>query len=232
MKTTIKKNLWWIISSIVLFVPIAAIICSLQYGFSVKLSMGVIFFVLLFLILAITGTIANKIKKVVLKVLWIILGLVIYAIVWLLTVVVIAFTAPVTKEDVINRKEGFREMIYSQFDEKDYLDNVIGIELPQYTIVDSECTYVSIPPTETEYNVKLKIYFPEGLPGSVWKEIRKKASNNASNPLLKEYVINKWGVSEEAPGTIYYNCEDSINVGTTVTFESNCDTVYVTCYKW
>jgi hypothetical protein len=123
-------------------------------------------------------------------------------------------------------------MIYREFDEADYLDNIVGIQLPQYRIVDSECTYVTFPPTETEYNVNLKIHFPEGLPDSVWKEISKNASNKASNPLSDCEVINEWGVCEDNPEARIYKCENSRNKGCAVTFESNSDTVYVTCYKW
>ena len=196
------------------------------------MSMGTIFFIALFLILAATGIIANKIKKIVFKVLWIILGFTIYAIGWIFTIFIIAFSAPITEEEIISRKEDFRDMIYREFDEADYLDKIVGIQLPQYRIVDSECTYVTFPPTETEYNVNLKILFPEGMPDSIWKEISEKASSKASNPLSDCEVINEWGVSEENPGAIIYKCEDSSNVGSTVTFESNCDTVYATCYKW
>ena len=232
MKTAIKKNLWWIISSIVLFTPIAFIIYHLQCNFSDKLSMGCIFFIVLFLILAATGIIANKIRIVVLKVLWIISGLTIYAFGWLLAIVMIAMSDPITEEEVESRKESFREMIYCEFSEDNYLDEVVGIQLPQYRIVDSECTYVTFWPAETEYNVNLKIYFPGGLPASVWKDIREKAANNASNPLAEGFVINKWGFSENTPGTISYKRENSGNVGSTITFKSDCDTVYVTCYKW
>lgn len=232
MKNIIKKNLWWIISSIVLFVPIALAINSLPYNFYEKLSLGTIFFILLFFVLAITGIIANKIKKVAFKVLWIILGFKIYAIGWIFTIFIIAFSAPITEEDIINRKEGFRDMIYREFDEADYLDKIVGIQLPQYQIVDSECTYASFPPTETEYNVNLKILFPEGMPDSIWKEISEKASSKASNPLSDCEVINEWEVCEDNPEARIYKCEDSRNAGCTVTFESNCDTVYVTCYKW
>lgn len=86
MSTKIKKNLWWIISSIVLFIPIALAIHGLlhEYTLSEKLSLEAFSFIVLFLILAITGIFANKIKKVVLKVLWIILGLLIYLIGWIL----------------------------------------------------------------------------------------------------------------------------------------------------
>lgn len=232
MKTAIKKNLWWIISSIVLFVPIALAIYDMQCNFSDKLSMGTIFFIALFLILAATGIIANKIKKIVFKVLWIILGFTTYAIGWIFTIFIIAFSAPITEEEIISRKEDFRDMIYREFDEADHLDNIVGIQLPQYRIVDSECTYVTFPPTETEYNVNLKIHFPEGLPDSVWKEISKNASNKASNPLSDCEVINEWGVCEDNPEARIYKCENSRNKGCAVTFESNSDTVYVTCYKW
>jgi energy-coupling factor transporter transmembrane protein EcfT len=232
MKTAIKKNLWWIISSIVLFVPIALAIYDMQCNFSDKLSMGTIFFIALFLILAATGIIANKIKKIVFKVLWIILGFTTYAIGWIFTIFIIAFSAPITEEEIISRKEDFRDMIYREFDEADYLDKIVGIQLPQYRIVDSECTYVTFPPTETEYNVNLKIHFPEGLPDSVWKEISKNASNKASNPLSDCEVINEWGVCEDNPEARIYKCENSRNKGCAVTFESNSDTAYVTCYKW
>ena len=232
MKNTIKKNLWWIISSIILFIPIAFVIYHMQCNFSDKMSMGTIFFIALFLILAATGIIANKIRIVALKVLWIISGLTIYALGWLFAIVLMAMSYHVPEEEVESRKEGFRDMIYREFDEADYLDKIVGIQLPQYRIVDSECTYVTFPPTETEYNVNLKIHFPKGLPNSVWKEIREKASNNASNPLAEEWAKNEWSVSEETPGVVSYRYEDFANVGCSVTFESNCDTVYVTRYKW
>ena len=196
------------------------------------MSMGTIFFIALFLILAATGIIANKIRIVALKVLWIISGLTIYALGWLFAIVLMAMSDPVSEEEVESRKENFREMIYSEFSEDDYLDKFVGIQLPQYRIVDSECTYVTFPPTETEYNVNLKIHFTEGLPNSVWKEISKNASNKASNPLSGCEVINEWGVCEDNPEARIYKCENSRNEGCTVTFESNCDTVYVTCYKW
>ena len=123
-------------------------------------------------------------------------------------------------------------MIYSEFSKGDYLDKFGGIQLPQYRIVDSECTYVTFWPAETEYNVNLKIHFPEGLPASVWKEISEKASDKAPNPLSDCKIINEWGFREKKPGAIIYKCEDSNNVGSTIIFESNCDTVYVTSYKW
>ena len=232
MKNSVKKNLWWVISSIVLFVPIAWIIHSLQCDLGEKLSMDAIFFIPLFLIWAITGVVANKIKKVVLKVLWVILGLVTYVFGWLFVIVLLAMSTPVTQEEVECRKEGSREMICREFNEEDHLDKIVGIQLPQYRIVDSECTYVTFWPTETEYNVNLKIHFPKDLPASVWKEIREKASNNASNPLAEEWAKNEWSVSEETPGVVSYRYEDFANVCCSVTFESNCDTVYVTRYKW
>ena len=232
MNTIIKKNLWWIITSIVLFLPIAFFVCDIDGTLSEKLMVGVVPFILLFVICAITGVIANKIKIVVLKILWIILGLAIYALVWFMTVICLSFLVPITEEEVNNRKEDFRDMIYREFDAEDYLDSVVGIQLPPYNIVDSECTYVTFPPTETEYNVNLKIHFPDGLPDSVWKEISKNASNNASNPLAEGFVINKWGFSENTPGAISYKRESPDNVGSTITFKSDCDTVYVTCYKW
>ena len=50
MKSKLKKNLWWIISSIVLFIPIAVIISGLSKSFSDTLLVGVVFFIPLFLI--------------------------------------------------------------------------------------------------------------------------------------------------------------------------------------
>ena len=174
----------------------------------------------------------NKIKKIFFKVLWIIVGLFINAIFWIIALLFMAFCEPITEEEYNGRKESFREMVYNEFSEENHLDKVVGIQLPQYRIVDSECTYVTFWPAETEYNVNLKIHFPKGLPNSVWKEIREKASNNASNPLAEEWVKNEWSVSEETPGVVSYRYEDFANVGCSVTFESNCDTVYVTRYKW
>ena len=205
MKTAIKKNLWWIISSIVLFTPIAFIVYHLQCDFSDKLSMGSIFFIALFLILETTGIIANKIRIVALKVLWIISGLTIYIVGWLFAIVIIAMSEPITEEEIEGRKESFREMIYSEFSEDNYLDEVVGIQLPRYRIVDSACTYVTFWPAETEYNVNLKIHFPEGLPASVWKEISEKASEKAPNPLAEGFVINKWDFSETPRGQYLTN---------------------------
>ena len=108
MNTIIKKNLWWIISSIVLFLPIAFFVCNIDGTLSEKLMVGVVPFILLFVICAITGVIANKIKIVVLKILWIILGLAIYALVWFMTVICLSFLVPTTEEDYENRKEDFR----------------------------------------------------------------------------------------------------------------------------
>ena len=92
MKNKIKKNLWWIITSVVLFIPIAIAIHHLPYGLGDKLSFGVVTFVLLFLIWAIIGLVAGKIKKIVWKVLWIILGTLSYIIAWLCAIFVIAMS--------------------------------------------------------------------------------------------------------------------------------------------
>jgi hypothetical protein len=139
---------------------------------------------------------------------------------------------PITEEDVENRKEDFRDMVYREFDEDDHLDKVVGVQLPQYKIVDSECKYVSFPPAETEYDVKLKIYVSEGISESVWNEIYELASKKASNPHSESDVINKWELDEDNPNIIYYTSEDNMNVGCTVTFKQSCDTIYVTRYKW
>ena len=232
MKSKLKKNLWWIISSIALFIPMASLIGNISNDFSDVLSVGAISFVVLFLIWAIIGLVANKIKNIALKVLWIILGLSVYAIVWLFIILLIAMSQPITEEDVENRKEAFRDMVYCEFDENDHLDKVVGVQLPQYKIVDSECKYVSFPPAETEYDVKLKIYVSEGISESVWNEIYELASKEASNPHSESDVINKWKIDEDNPNIIYYTSEDNMNVGCTVTFKQSCDTVYVTRYKW
>ena len=143
MKSKLKKNLWWIISSIALFIPMASLIGNISNDFSDVLSVGAISFVVLFLIWAIIGLVANKIKNIALKVLWIILGLSVYAIVWLFIILLIAMSQPITEEDVENRKEAFRDMVYCEFDETEHLDKVVGVQLPQYQIVDSRCDYVS-----------------------------------------------------------------------------------------
>lgn len=232
MKSKLKKNLWWIISSIVLFIPITFAIYNLPYDLSDRLSVGVVSFVLLFLIWAIIGLVANKIKKIIWKILWIIGGILSYAIVWLFTVFLIAMYYSLSEENVEERTEAFRDMVYREFDENNYLDKVIGVQLPKYEIVDSRCDYVSSFPAETEYDVKLKIYFSEGIPKSVWNEMYELASTNAANPHPKDNVINEWKVDANNPQIISYATEDSMNVGCIVTFKHRCDTVYVTRYKW
>lgn len=137
-----------------------------------------------------------------------------------------------TEENIETRKEGIRDMVYREFNENEHLDNILGIQLPTYKIVDSKCDYASNPPTETEYDVKLKIYFPKGLSSSIRKEIHKLASEKASNPLSKGDVINEWRFGEDNPKEIFYQTEDTSNVGCVVMFKPQCDTVYVTRYKW
>lgn len=232
MNTKIKKNLWWIITSIVLFVPIVFFICEVSGSFGEKLSFGTAFFVILFLIWAITGLAANKIKNIVLKVLWIIFGLVVYAICWIFIVICIAMCYTPSEEEYEERKEGFRDMIYSEFSDNEELDRIVGFQLPQYEIVDSKCEYVSQFPAETEYDVKLKIHFQGGLPKSIWNKIYKLASKKASNKVTGEYAINEWGFYENNPKIISYQLEDASNSGCVVTFNHLCDTVYVTRYKW
>ena len=183
MKSEIKKNLWWIITSVVLFIPIAIAIHHLPYGLGDKLPFGVVTFALLFLIWAIIGLVADKIKRIVWKVLWIILGTLSYLITWLCVIFVIAMSYPLSEEEVEDRKDDFRDMVYREFDEDGYLDKVVGVQLPQYKIVDSECEYVSFPPGETEYDVRLKIYISKGISKSVWNEIHELASTNASSSL-------------------------------------------------
>ena len=83
--------------------------------------------------------------------------------------------------------------MYREFEENDHLDKVVGVQLPQYQIVDSRCDYVSSFSSETEYDVKLKIYFPEGISESVWDEMYESASRKASNPLLEVDVTKRMG---------------------------------------
>ena len=231
MKNKIKKNLWWI-SPIVLFVPLACLLCSLSITTGEKIVIGCILFAIQFLIGAITGFVANRIKKIFFKVLWIIAGLFINAIFWIIALLFMAFCEPITEEEYNGRKESYREMVYNEFSEENHLDKVVGIQLPQYRIVDSECSYVSVPLAETVYDVELKILFSEGLPKPVWKQITELASTEAPNPLSEDKVINKWFFGEENPKVVSYQCENESNVGSTVTFKPNCDTVYVTRYKW
>ena len=229
---TFKKNLWWIIYSIILFSPIACLLHSISITTGEKIVIGCILFTIQFLIGAITGIVTNKIKKIFFKVLWIFAGLVVNAIFWIISILFMAFCEPITEDEFNSRKEGFREMIYSEFNEENHLDKIVGIQLPQYRIVDSECISISVPPTETEYEVELKILFPDGLPKSIWNKIEELAAAEAPNPLSEDKVINRWYLREENPDVITYHCENSHNVGYTVTFKSNCDTVYVNRYKW
>lgn len=232
MKHFIKKNLWWIISSIVMFIPLACLLHGLSIGTDEKIAIGCILFAVQFLIGAITGVVANRIKKIFFKVLWVMTGLAVNAMFMIISIVFMAFCEPITEEEFNGRKESFREMIYSEFDEENHLDKVVGVQLPQYRIVDSECISVSVPPTETEYEVELKIVFPEGLPKSVWKEIADLAEKEAPNPLSEDRAINRWHFEKENANAITYHCENESNVGCTVAFNPDCDTVYVSRYKW
>ncbi len=232
MKNFLKKNLWWIISSTVLFIPLACLLYGLSIKTGEKIVIGCILFAVQFLIGATTGIVANRIKKIFFKVLWIIAGFVINLMFLIISFVFMAFCEPITEEEFNNRKEEFREMIYNEFNEENHLDKVVGIQLPQYRIVDSECISISVPPTETEYEVELKILFPEGLPKSAWKEITELTGKEAPNPLSEDKIINKWFFREGNPKAISYQCENKSNVGCTVTFKPDCDTVYVTGYKW
>lgn len=173
-----------------------------------------------------------RIKKTALKILWIIVGLLFSILFIMFSAVIIAMYEPVTDNDIEMRKEAFRDMVYNEFNGNDALDNLIGIQLPCYKIVDSKCDYVTFFPAETEYNVELKIHFPEGVSDSIRDEIRKLASEKASNPLSKGNVINEWGFGEDNPKEIFYRTEDASNVGCVVMFKPQCDTVYVTRYKW
>ena len=232
MNNKIKKNLWWIISSFVLFIPLALLINGLRIENSEQLGIGATLFCVQLVIWAIIGIIANKINKIVLKVLWIIVGLLFNIVFLTFSAVILAMAEPVTENDVEIRKESFRDMVYNEFNVSEYLDTLTGIQLPSYRIVDSECDYVTFFPTETEYNVELKIHFPEGLSDSIREKIYKLASEKASNPHSKGNVINEWSFGENNPKEIFYRTEDASSVGCVVLFKPQCDTIYVTRYKW
>ena len=116
-----------------------------------------------------------RIKKMALKILWIIVGLLFSILFIMFSAVIIAMYEPVTDNDIEMREEAFRDMVYNEFNGNDALDNLIGIQLPCYKIVDSKCDYVTFFPAETEYNVELKIHFPKGLSDSIRDEIHKLA---------------------------------------------------------
>ena len=144
MNNKIKKNLWWIISSFVLFIPLALLINGLRIENSEQLGIGATLFCVQLVIWAIIGIIANKIKKIVLKVLWIIVGLLFNIVFLTFSAVILAMAEPVTENDVEIRKKSFRDMVYNEFNVSEYLDTLTGIQLPSYRIVDSECDYVTI----------------------------------------------------------------------------------------
>ena len=167
-----------------------------------------------------------------LKIIWIILGLIGSLFYILFVCIFLAMFEPVTDKDVAAHEESYRDMVHSEFEVDNYLDEVVGIELPKYEIVASECTYASMFPAETEYDVELNIYFPEGLSTSLWDKFHKLASDKAPNTKYNGYVINKWDFDENDSNQIVYQCENSSNVGYTVNFKPKCDTVFVTSYKW
>jgi energy-coupling factor transporter transmembrane protein EcfT len=232
MNVKIKKNLWWLISSIALAIPIVLVINELSVKLGEKLLLGIVSYLILLVICAIVGIIANKIRKVLLKIIWIILGF-IGTLFYILSVcIILAMFEPVTDEDISAQEESYRDMVHREFEADNYLDEVVGIELPKYEIVASECTYASMFPTETEYDVELNIYFPDGLSTSTWDKIHKLASEKAPNVKYNGYVINKWDFDEDNTKQIVYQWENSSNVGCIVTFKPKCDTVFVTRYKW
>ena len=232
MNTIIKKNLWWIVSSIVLYIPIILVITALSARISDKFLIVLVSSFILLVICSIVGIIANRIKKVVFKIIWILFGFVGYLLYLLSVCITITMFESVTQEDIVSHKESYRESITSEFEVNNYLDEVVGIELPKYEIVASECIFASMFPAETEYDVEIKILFPEGLPTSLWDEIHKLASDKAPNTKYNGYIINKWDFDEDNTNQIVYQWEDSSNVGSIVTFKPNCDTVFVTRYKW
>ena len=232
MNLKIKKNLWWIISSIVLAVPIVLLINELPVKLCEKFLIGTVSCLILIAICAIVGVIANRIGKVLFKIIWIILGFIGYLFYILFVCVLLAMLDPVTDEEIAAHEESYRDMVHREFEVDNYLDDVIGIELPKYEIVASKCTYASMFPAETEYDVELNIYFPEGLSTSLWDEMYRLASEKAPNVKYNGYVINKWDFDEDNTKQIVYQWENSSNVGCIVTFKPKCDTVFVTRYKW
>ena len=232
MNLKIKKNLWWIISSIVLAVPIVLLINELPVKLGEKFLIGTVSCLILIVICAIVGVIANRIGKVLFKIIWIILGFIGYLFYILFVCVLLAMLDPVTDEEIAAHEESYRDMVHREFEVDNYLDDVIGIELPKYEIVASKCTYASMFPAETEYDVELNIYFPDGLSTSLWDEMYRLASEKAPNVKCNGYVINKWDFDEDNTKQIVYQWENSSNVGCIVTFKPKCDTVFVTRYKW
>ena len=232
MNLKIKKNLWWIISLIVLAVPIVLLINELPVKLGEKFLIGTVSCLILIVICAIVGVIANRIGKVLFKIIWIILGFIGYLFYILFVCVLLAMLDPVTDEEIAAHEESYRDMVHREFEVDNYLDDVIGIELPKYEIVASKCTYASMFPAETEYDVELNIYFPEGLSTSLWDEMHRLASEKAPNVKYNGYVINKWDFDEDNTKQIVYQWENSSNVGCIVTFKPKCDTVFVTRYKW
>lgn len=232
MNLKIKKNLWWIISSIVLAVPIVLLINELPVKLGEKFLIGTVSCLILIVICAIVGVIANRIGKVLFKIIWIILGFIGYLFYILFVCVLLAMLDPVTDEEIAAHEESYRDMVHREFEVDNYLDDVIGIELPKYEIVASKCTYASMFPAETEYDVELNIYFPDGLSTSLWDEMYRLASEKAPNVKYNGYVINKWDFDEDNTKQIVYQWENSSNVGCIVTFKPKCDTVFVTRYKW
>lgn len=232
MNLKIKKNLWWIISSIVLAVPIVLLINELPVKLGEKFLIGTVSCLILIVICAIVGVIANRIGKILFKIIWIILGFIGYLFYILFVCVLLAMLDPVTDEEIAAHEESYRDMVHREFEVDNYLDDVIGIELPKYEIVASKCTYASMFPAETEYDVELNIYFPDGLSTSLWDEMYRLASEKAPNVKYNGYVINKWDFDEDNTKQIVYQWENSSNVGCIVTFKPKCDTVFVTRYKW
>ena len=111
MKNFLKKNFWWIISFIILFIPLACLLYGLSIGTDEKIVIGCILFAVQFLIGTTTGVIGNRIKKIFFRVLWIIIGLAVNAMFLIISIVFMAFCEPITEEEFNNRKEEFREMI-------------------------------------------------------------------------------------------------------------------------
>lgn len=234
MNAGIKRNLWWIISSIVLYIPIVILFYESYVELDVKLLLGFVSFMGFVAICASIGVIANNIKNTLLKIIWIVLGFVGCLLYLFCVVVLLVIAEPMLDEDsetIESNNESYREMICSEFEVENHLDDVVGLEMPEYKIIESECYYASMFPSETKYDVALSLCFPEGLTKSFWSEIQELASEIAPNPKYEGDLINKWDFGENNPNLIVYQCEDSSNVGYVVTFKPKCDTVLVISYK-
>ena len=116
MNVKIKKNLWWLISSIALAIPIVLVINELSVKLGEKLLLGIVSYLILLVICGIVGIIANKIRKVLLKIIWIILGFIGTLFYILFVCIILAMFEPVTDEDISAQEESYRDMVHREFE--------------------------------------------------------------------------------------------------------------------